>query len=94
MIRRFYEVAVRRDAIKQNPARFVYAAKDPDRGINTIKTLTAGHMEFMFHLLPKEETEELLRAKLILALMGIQGLRTVEVYRASEEDYDRVTASF
>lgn len=86
-VRRFYEAAVRQEMLEKNPAEDIYAGSKDEDNFGT-QFISAGHLEFLFRLIPKEETEENLRAKLIIALMAIEGLRTVEVHRASEEDID------
>lgn len=93
-IRRFYDVAVTRHLIPENPAKGVRAPKNRSADdLMGAKYITAGKLEFLFASIPAKgatdkETLEFVRAKCIIALMGLQGLRTVEVHRLSCEDLD------
>lgn len=93
-IRRFYDVAVSRHLILENPAKGVRAPKNRSADdLMGAKYITAGKLEFLFASIPSKgscdkETLEFVRAKAIIALMGLQGLRTVEVHRLSCEDLD------
>lgn len=85
-IRRFYESAMHHGIVEMNPAADIYAENKDDDGFGT-RYLTAGHLEFLLRLIPNEG-EENLRAKAMIVLMGLEGLRRVEIHRANEEDMD------
>lgn len=85
-VRRFYEVALARHLILENPALGVKAPKKRTAdALNAAKYITAGKLEYLFASIPNNGLE-FTRAKAIIALMGLQGLRTVEVHRLSCED--------
>lgn len=86
-IRRFYEAALVRNIIAANPANDVYAGEDPLISLSTIRYLDESKLQNLINLIPKEGTINL-RARAIIALMSLQGLRTVEIHRASVEDID------
>ena len=86
-LRRFYAAAVSRGILKENPAAEVYAGEDRRARLQQQSFLTAADMQHLLSLIPKEG-EEALRAKAILVLMALQGLRTVEIHRANIEDVD------
>lgn len=85
-VRRFYESALHHDLIQKNPAADIFAETKDDDDFGT-RFLTAGHLEYLFRIIPNEG-EENLRAKAMIALMGLEGLRRVEIHRANEEDMD------
>lgn len=93
-IRRLFEVAVTRKLIDDNPAQGIRAPKKRTaEDLTGAKYITAGRLEYLFAAIPNKgatELEELefIRAKSLIALMGLQGLRTVEVHRLSLEDLD------
>lgn len=92
-IRRFFAIAESRGFISSNPATEVKAPKErAAENIVGTEYITAGKLEYLFSLIEEQTRnkdakihEEALRAKAIIALMGLQGLRTVEVHRMSEE---------
>ncbi len=93
-IRRFFEVAAARKIIDENPVLGVRAPRNRKaEAVDGAKYITAGKLEFLFASIPHKgttevETLEFWRAKAIIALMGLQGLRTVEVHRLSSDDVD------
>lgn len=87
-IRRFYYVALKYGLIEKNPATDVHAQRDPDAYMPILKYLT---VEQLYSLLNSfnEEEEKSLRAKVIVFLMAVEGLRTVEIHRMNVQDiYD------
>lgn len=92
-IRRFFAIAESRGFISSNPVLEVKAPKErAAENIVGAEYITAGKLEYLFSLIEEQTKsadskiyEEALRAKAIVALMGLQGLRTVEVHRMSEE---------
>lgn len=86
-IRRFYEAALVRNMITANPANDVYAGEDPLISLSTIRYLDEEKLQKLINLIPKEGIINL-RARSMIALMALQGLRTVEIHRASVEDID------
>ena len=87
-IRRFYYVALKYGLIEKNPATDVHAQRDPDAYMPVLKYLT---VEQLYSLLNSfnEKEEKSLRAKVIVFLMAVEGLRTVEIHRMNVQDiYD------
>lgn len=92
-IRRFFAIAESRGVIASNPVAEVKAPKErAAENIVGAEYITAGKLEYLFSLIEENTKspeakihEEAFRAKAIVALMGLQGLRTVEVHRMSEE---------
>ena len=93
-LRRFYEIALSRKIIPENPVLGVKAPKQRKAAnIEGAKYISVEQLENLFHIIPEhseiaKEQEEFLRAKSLIALMGLQGLRTVETHRLSCEDID------
>ena len=90
-VNRFYQCALRMELIKDNPAKFVRPAQDPDSGMPAVKYLAANQLDKLLRLVEiKDECgnliEENYRDRLIMLLMGIEGLRTVEINRMSVHD--------
>lgn len=90
-VRRFYQCAKRLHIIEENPAQYVRPGKDPNASLPSIKYMSAGQFEFLLRSVPvKSEdgiyNEEFYRDRLIMAMMGIEGLRTVEIKRMNVED--------
>ena len=85
-IRRFYYVAVKYNFTKVNPAIDVHAQRDPDAYLPVIKYLTLEQLQSLFDAIQYTDLLKEARAKAMIALMAIEGLRTVEVHRLNVED--------
>ena len=85
-VRRFYYVAVKYGLIKENPAVDVHAQRNPNAYLPIIKYLTLNQLQNLFNSINYDDILKNARAKAIIALMAIEGLRTVEVHRLSVED--------
>ena len=85
-IRRFYYVAIKYGLIKENPAVDVHAQRDPNAYLPIIKYLTLEQLQNLFNSINYDDILKNARAKAMIALMAIEGLRTVEVHRLSVED--------
>ena len=90
-VRRFYESAVRREIIRRNPAKYVTAGRDPN-AVPVVHYLTEGQLEYLIRIMPRASEREM-RDRLMVWMMGVEGLRTIEVMRLSVEDisWDRRT---
>ena len=87
-IRRFYYVALKYGLIEKNPATDVHAQRDPDAYMPILKYLTVDQLYLLLNSFNEEE-EKSLRAKVIVFLMAVEGLRTVEIHRMNVQDiYD------
>lgn len=93
-LRRFYDIAVSRKLIAENPVLGVRAPKQRKAAnVEGAKYINLEQLEYLFKIIPNngdtaKQEEEFLRAKCLISLMGLQGLRTVETYRLSCEDID------
>lgn len=85
-IRRFYYVAVKYDLIKENPAVDIHAQRDPNAYLPIIKYLTLKQLQNLFDSIRYADPLKQARAKAMIALMAVEGLRTVEVHRLNVED--------
>lgn len=85
IIRRFYAAAVNKGLRLDNPATGVKPPKNK-RAEDDFHYLNEVDYTLLLRAVPKDKSEKNLRDKAILAMMGLQGLRTVEVERANVED--------
>lgn len=85
-VRRFYYVAMKYGLVKENPAMDVHAQRDPDAYLPIIKYLTLEQLQQLFDTIHYPDPLKEARAKAMIALMAVEGLRTVEVHRLSVED--------
>ncbi|GMA66310.1 tyrosine-type recombinase/integrase [Alicyclobacillus fastidiosus] len=85
IIRRFYAAGVDNGLRPDNPAAGVKPPKDK-RAQDDFHYLSEVDYTLLLRAVPKTPTEKNLRDKAIIALMGLQGLRTVEIERANIED--------
>lgn len=83
-IRRFYDSARLRNLVETNPCDGIVAGEDPLLRATGIKYLNETQLQNMISLIPAAGVSNL-RARLIIAFMALQGLRTVEIHRASVE---------
>jgi site-specific recombinase XerD len=86
-IRRFYDSARLRQLVELNPCDGIFAGEDPLLRATGIKYLNETQLQNLISLIPATGVNNL-RARLIIAFMALQGLRTVEIHRASVEDID------
>jgi integrase/recombinase XerC/integrase/recombinase XerD len=91
-IRRFYEGAVARGLLEQNPAIKIKAPRDRSATGEVIKCLSAGEAELLFRAIPHDNKLKSLRDRAMTALMMLEGLRRVEIHRANINDLEE-TAS-
>lgn len=85
IIRRFYAAAVDHGLRPDNPAAGVKPPKDK-RAEDDFHYLTEVDYTLLLRAVPKTKSEKNLRDKAIMAMMGLQGLRTVEIERANVGD--------
>jgi site-specific recombinase XerD len=83
-IRRFYQGAVDRRLLQENPADGIKAPRDRSAYEKT-KHLSAGEAELLFRAIPGNELRSL-RDRAMLVMMTIEGLRRVEVVRMNVGD--------
>jgi len=87
-VRRFYQSAVDRGLIENNPANNVHAPKDRRAKKEQIKFLSAGEAELLFRAVPSDGGIKALRDRAMVGLMTLEGLRRVEIVRACVSDIE------
>ena len=85
IIRRFYDAGVKHGVLKTNPAEGVKGGKDLTPPEEKIRALTEGALAALLNTVPHDVVSGQ-RDRLILGLMGLQGLRSVEVWRLDHAD--------
>jgi site-specific recombinase XerD len=85
VLRRFYAAAVAEGLRPDNPALGVHPPRDR-RAPELLPYLAEGELVQLLALVPRLATGPALRDRALLALLAVQGLRTVEVARANVED--------
>ena len=80
IIRRFYDAAVKHGLMEQNPAEGLKGGKDLTPPEEKIRALTEGALDSILNAIPHNNISGL-RDRVIVALMGLHGLRSVEVWR-------------
>lgn len=86
-VRAFYAAAKKVELIKVNPAASVEAPSASNNGEAMLHFYTLQQMNEIVHVFD-EDTDSFTRTrnKLILYLMGVEGLRNIEIHRACVED--------
>lgn len=87
-VRRFYEAAMRQGLIGYNPAEKVNPPRDRSASGEILKCLSWGEAERLFMEIPGDGSLKSLRDRAMVALMLLEGLRTVEIVRANVEDIE------
>ncbi|WP_067936530.1 tyrosine-type recombinase/integrase [Alicyclobacillus kakegawensis] len=85
IIRRFYAAAVDNGLRPDNPASGVKPPRDK-RAQDDFHYLTEVDYTLLLRAVGKGQSEKGLRDKAIIAMMGLQGLRTVEIERANVDE--------
>lgn len=85
VLRRFYQAALNSGLRTDNPASGVHPPRDKQAS-EDLRYLSEGDLARLFRAVPKTGEVRHLRDRALLALMGLQGLRTVETWRANVED--------
>jgi integrase/recombinase XerC/integrase/recombinase XerD len=88
-MRRFYQAAVDRKLIENNPVAGIRAPRDREAK-EKILYLSAGEAELLIRAVPKDGTLKSLRDRVLIALMAIEGLRRVEIMRGSVQDIETI----
>lgn len=88
VLRRLYAAASAQGLCAANPALGVHPPRER-RAAELLPCLAEGELVRLLALVPRTETVPALRDRVLLALLAVQGLRTVEVARANVADlYD------
>lgn len=86
-VRAFYAAAKKIDLIEVNPAADVEAPSVGHNGDALLHFYTPQQMNEIIHVFDEDKDAfTRTRNKLILYLMGVEGLRNIEVHRACVED--------
>jgi len=85
VLRRLYAAAVAEGLRADNPTLGVHPPRDR-RATELLPCLAEGELVRLLAAVPRAETAPALRDRALLALLAVQGLRTVEVARANVED--------
>ena len=85
VLRRLYAAAIAQGLRADNPALGVQPPRDR-RPAEFLPCLAEGELVGLLAAVPRAETAPALRDRALLALLAVQGLRTVEVARANVED--------
>jgi site-specific recombinase XerD len=91
-LRRLYQAAQDHGLRADNPAAGVKPPRDK-RPAEDFRYLSEVDLALLFRAVPKDAGIKPLRDRALLALLGLQGLRTVELQRANVEDLEPRGAS-
>lgn len=86
VIRRFYACAVEKGFVKTNPAIGIKAPRAKVDRAETLSFLEAAELAQLLSTVPQDDQIKSRRDRALLALMGLQGPRTVELHRANVGD--------
>lgn len=86
VVRRFYEAAVERGLIAVNPAVSVKPPRSKQDASERITYLEKAEVEKLLGAISDNGTLKALRDKALLAIMTLEGPRTVEIHRANISD--------
>jgi site-specific recombinase XerD len=85
VLRRFYQAAVAAGLRQDNPAAGIRPPREK-KAAEDFGYLSEVELTLLFRAAPQLDKEGPLRDRAILALFGLQGLRTVEIQRANRDD--------
>jgi len=88
VLRRFYEAAREAGLRRDNPAAGIRPPKTRAAD-DSFPYLSQVDLALLLRALPRDRSEKALRDRSLLALMALQGLRTVEIVRANVTDLER-----
>ena len=86
VVRRFYQAAVERGLIPSNPANGVKPPREKRDPAARITYLEKSEVEQFLAAVPDDGSLKAARDKALLAIMALEGPRTVELHRANVED--------
>ncbi len=85
-VRRFYDALVEKGLILSNPAEKVKAPKEISDPADRISYLDEVELRHLFNAIPRDHSLLSVRDRLIIAIMALEGARTVELHRANIKD--------
>ena len=86
VVRRFYDAAVEKGLIALNPAAAVKPPREKRDPAERITYLEKPEVEKLLGIIPNDGTLKAMRDKALLAIMLLEGPRTVELHRANIAD--------
>lgn len=86
ILRRLYQAAVAAGLRPDNPAVGVRPPR-AKRAAEDVRCLAEGELALLLRAVPGDGSVGALRDRALLALLGLQGLRTVEIERANVDDF-------
>ena len=89
VVRRFYQAAVEKGLIAFNPAAGVKPPREKRDPAEKITYLEKTEVETLLQTVPDNGTLKAARDKAILAIMALEGTRTIELHRANISDLVR-----
>ncbi|MGA1621406.1 MAG: tyrosine-type recombinase/integrase [Synechocystis sp.] len=82
VVRRFYQAALERSLISVNPASGVKPPREKRDSSARINYLEQGEVEQLLGAIPRDDSLRAARDYSLLAIMALEGTRTVEMHRA------------
>jgi integrase/recombinase XerD len=89
VIRRFYQAAVEKGLIAFNPAAGIKPPREKRDPAEKITYLEQDEVEKLLQAVPQDGSLKAARDRVILAIMVLEGTRTIELHRASIKDLVR-----
>jgi len=86
VVRRFYQAALERGSIASNPAVGIKPPRERRDPADRITFLEKSEVEQLLSVIPRGAELKALRDRLLLAIMVLEGPRTVELHRANISD--------
>ncbi len=86
VIRRFYESCLKKNLVKENPVIGVKAPRSKVTTSEGITFLTGSQLQVLLDAVGNDSSIKALRDRLLIAIMALEGLRSVEVFRANLGD--------
>ena len=86
VIRRFYEACLIKNLVKENPVIGVKAPRSKVTDGDRYTFLTGSQLQLVLDAVGKDNSIKALRDRLLIAMMALEGLRSVEVFRANLGD--------
>ncbi|MEL7039595.1 MAG: tyrosine-type recombinase/integrase [Cyanobacteria bacterium J06592_8] len=94
VVRRFYHCACDQGLIKENPAVGIKPPREKIDPAEQITYLESEELKQLLNIIPRDGSLKSKRDRALVAIMALQGPRTVEIHRASFEDLQRTRSSW
>lgn len=89
VVRRFYQAAVEKGLIAINPAMGVKPPREKRDPVEKITYLERAEVETLLRTIPRDGSLKAARDKALIAIMALEGTRTIELHRADIRDLVR-----